>query len=531
MARKKNLERAIILGLILSTGVYGSAWAAEVTTGDFENAANVPIEGISVDGNNYTVSKDTTINGNTTGSALNWSWLGNKVITVENNANLTFNGIQLNNSTIKGNGNVTVENDNGGLAVFVGGDIQANSLTLNTSTSDGIYLYEHDLTIDVEHLTINSKDNGIIQETSEKNEDGSLRPLTTPTNITINDTQSININSSGSWAVHNNSQAGVLNNIYMRSDKAGSVINLMGLNGVSHTSSGETILKADNVNIGSSQYYGVFAGSSGLLDITAVNDVVIKDREIEKGNYARDIARAQNGTLVITAQNGNTNLIGESGVHTVGTGTATITAAQLNRILAADNTLHATGGDILITGQNNTIGADADVLSSNFDFVYGDGKAISPENISVTTVTATGENGYNDVRGAVVVEEGASTVNITGTNNYVSSEYKQVTAADEDERNIVSAIYTKGAGASVTIDSISDGINVIQSTAKDTDSEHTIWAQQGGTIEIKGRTIVNAHNAGINTDGVANAGNAYGVAVAAGTGDISDYTTDDGLPE
>lgn len=521
MARKKNLERAIILGLILSTGVYGSAWAAEVTTGDFEDAANGHIEGISVDGKNYTVSKDTTINGNTTGSALNWSWLGNKVITVENNANLTFNGIQLNNSTIKGNGNVTVENDNGGLAVFVGGDIQANSLTLNTSTSDGIYLYEHDLTINVEHLTINSKDNGIIQETSEKNEDDSLRPLTTPTNITIKDTQSININSSGSWAVHNNSQPGVLNNIYMRSDKAGSVINLMGLNGVSHTSSGKTILKADNVNIGSSQYYGVFAGSSGLLDITAVNDVVIKDREIEKGNYARDIARAQNGTLVITAQNGNTNLIGESGVHTVGTGTATITAAQLNRILAADNTLHATGGDILITGQNNTIGADADVLSSNFDFEYGDGKAISPENTSVTTVTATGENGYNDVRGAVVVEKGASKVNITGTNNYVSSEYKQVTAADED---IVSAVYTKGAGASVTINSTGDGINVIQSTAKYTDSEHTIWAQQGGNIEINGRTIVNAHNAGVNTNGEANAGNAYGVAVAAGTGDISGLT-------
>lgn len=524
MKGKKNLERAIVLGLILSTGVYGSAWAAEVTTGNFENAAKVTIEGISVDGNNYTVSKDTTINGNTTGSALNWSWLGNKVITVENNANLTFNGIQLNNSTIKGNGNVTVENDNGGLAVFVGGDIQANSLTLNTSTSDGIYLYEHHLTIDVEHLTINSKDNGIIQETSEKNEDGSKRPLTTPTNITINDTQSININSSGSWAVHNNSQAGVLNNIYMRSDKAGSVINLMGLNGVSHTSSGETILKADNVNIGSSQYYGVFAGSSGLLDITAVNDVVIKDREIEKGNYARDIARAQNGTLVITAQNGNTNLIGESGVHTVGTGTATITAAQFNRILAADNTLHATGGDILITGQNNTIGADADVLSSRFDFEYGDGKAISPENTSTTTVTATGENGYNDVRGAVVVEKGTSKVNITGANNYVSSEYKQVTAADEDERNIVSAVYTKGEGALVTIGSTGDGINVIQSTAKDTDSEHTIWAQQGGNIEINGRTIVNAHNAGVNTDGEANAGNAYGVAVAAGTGDISGLT-------
>ena len=308
----------------------------------------------------------------------------------------------------------------------------------------------------------------------------------------------------------------------------------MAANGVSLTSAGETILKADSINIGAFEYYGVYAGSGGTLDITAKNDVFIGDKindENTKGDYARDAARAQNGTLVITAQNGNIKLIGESGVHTVGSGTATITAAQLNRILAADNTLHATGGDILITGQNNTIGADADVLSSRFDFEYGDGKAISPENTSTTTVTATGENGYNDVRGAVVVEKGASKVNITGANNYVSSEYKQVTAADEDERNIVSAVYTKGEGALVTIGSTGDGINVIQSTAKDTDSEHTIWAQQGGNIEINGRTIVNAHNAGVNTDGVANAGNAYGVAVAAGTGDISDYTTDDGLPE
>lgn len=522
MKGKKNLERAIILGLILSTGVYGSTWAAEVTTGDFEDAANVPIEGISVDGNNYTVSKDTTINGNTTGSALNWSWLGNKVITVENNANLTFNGIQLNNSTIKGNGNVTVENDNGGLAVFVGSNIQANTLTLNTTNGNGIYLYEHDLTLDVEHLVINCTQNGIIQEVSE----GDI-PLTKPVTVTIDDTQSININSSGYWALRNNAQSGVINNVYMRSDKEGSIINLMAANGVSLTSAGETILKADSINIGAFEYYGVYAGSGGTLDITAKNDVFIGDKindENTKGDYARDAARAQNGTLVITAQNGNIKLIGESGVHTVGSGTATITAAQFNRILAADNTLHATGGDILITGQNNVIGADDDVLSSNFDFVYGDGKAISPENTSITTVTATGENGYNDVRGAVVVEKGASTVNITGTNNYVSSEYKQVTAADEDERNIVSAVYTKGAGASVTIGSTGDGINAIQSTAKDTDSEHTIWAQQGGNIEINGRTIVNAHNAGVNTDGVANAGNAYGVAVAAGTGDISGLT-------
>lgn len=34
MARKKNLERAVVLGLILSTGVYGNAWAEGPITDD-----------------------------------------------------------------------------------------------------------------------------------------------------------------------------------------------------------------------------------------------------------------------------------------------------------------------------------------------------------------------------------------------------------------------------------------------------------------------------------------------------------------
>lgn len=33
MKRRKNLERAIVLGLILSTGLYGSAWAEPIMDG------------------------------------------------------------------------------------------------------------------------------------------------------------------------------------------------------------------------------------------------------------------------------------------------------------------------------------------------------------------------------------------------------------------------------------------------------------------------------------------------------------------
>lgn len=530
MKGKKNLERAIILGLILSTGVYGSAWAAEVTTGEFikgQYTDGSPVDGITIDGNTINVSDSITVNG--TGTVNDSQWEPGKTISVGNGIDLTFNKVWLQNATITGNGNVIINSTNG-TPVWINANIEANKLILDTKTGNGITTYDGNVNLKVNELKINAKSNGILTMADKPQEKQT---------VTINDTQLVDINTSAiGIQITNNAD------LYMISEKVGSVINVMSGNGVTHSSAlGKSILKADYINIGAWETWGVSAGN-GSLEIEAKKDVFIGDKYVDEnrsGDYAEKAVQVTDGRLIITAKEGNVKIIGDEGVFTnrtsskgsatISKGSATITAGQNNYIYAGTNTLQAAGGNITVSAKNNFIKADADVKNSNFDFLYGDGKAISPENTSSTTVTATGENGYNNVRGAVVVEKGASTVNITGTNNYVSSEYKQVTAADEDERNIVSAVYTKGAGASVTIDSTGDGINVIQSIAKGTDSEHTIWAQQGGNIEIKGRTIVNAHNAGVNTDGVANAGNAYGVAVAAGTGDISGYTTDDGLPE
>lgn len=52
MKRERNLERAIVLGLILSTGVYGSAWAYEY---------NTPTDG---SGTGLSITTDTTYNEN-----------------------------------------------------------------------------------------------------------------------------------------------------------------------------------------------------------------------------------------------------------------------------------------------------------------------------------------------------------------------------------------------------------------------------------------------------------------------------------
>ena len=550
MMRRKNLERAVILGLLLSTGVYGNVFATEVTTNEFISGKyqnGDAVDGVIVDNNTIVVSKDIIVNGIPNQSDETENFNQNKTINVEKDVNVTFNNLYLNMQNITGKGNIVINANNSAQFVnpiYVGGNIQANSLTLNTNYGDGIYLYEHDLTLDVEHLTINATHNGFIQETSEKGPNGGYIPLTTPTTTTINNTQSINVNSSGSWAFRNNSQAGVLNNVYMCSDKEDSIINLMGANGYSHTSSGESILKADNINIGAWSAYGVYAGSGGKLEIEAKENVVISDKKNEKnktGDYALRAAKAENGILLITAKNGYTEMIGEEeGIWTNGSGSATVTSTLNNKILAGKYGLHAAGKDITVTGQNNIICADSDVAKNIFNFEYGDGLAISATNSTVTTVSATGENGYNDLRGAVYAtgadtrvdikkfEKTTSTFNrssVSEVNNYVYSaavidgagDLEGKTQIDNPDPNgdkftgmdVVSALYAE-EGANINL----SGINNIQTYYGDPNDEHTseraVWAYKGANISLDGTTNISTYKYEVSPEN-------RDIAIAAGT--------------
>ena len=518
MKRNRNLERAVILGLLLSTGVYGSAWAAEVTTSEFQNAQNVPIEGVSVDGNNYTVSADTVINGPKKGNATQWDWISGKTIDINNGVNLTFNELWLNNANITGQGNISVYNTKG-TPVWINGYIQANNLTLSTidgsdSNANGISTYDGDVTLDVNNLNITAVNNGILTQAERSDK----------MTVTINDTQSVNINMlSDGIGIHITNNA----DLNMISSKTDSIINVMAGNGVSTTSEqSNAILKADYVNVGAWSSWGVVA-DNGKLEIEAKKDVFIGDKFTDKekiGDYAVQAARATNGQLIITAKEGDVTIIGNEGVftnRTSTTGSATITAGQNNYIYAGTNTLQAAGGNINVNAQNNIIKADTDVKSSKFDFEYGDGLAISPENTSITTVTATGENGLNDIRGAVSAAKGASTVNITGANNNVYSAAVIDGAGDLDtsagskfeNKQVVSALYAeKGANINLT------GENHIGTWAdfEDDDTlERTVWAysddkQVGSSINLTGTVDIRTNSYDISPDSA-------DVAVAAGT--------------
>lgn len=82
MKKRKNLERAVILGVLLSTSVYGSTWAEEFPdgiieqTGTFGDMNTDTVIGVSDSGKAIYANKDITINGKT----------------IEINANLLANG-------------------------------------------------------------------------------------------------------------------------------------------------------------------------------------------------------------------------------------------------------------------------------------------------------------------------------------------------------------------------------------------------------------------------------------------------------
>lgn len=143
MARKKNLERAIILGLILSTGVYGSAWAetSNGIKGSFTN--KIPEESFIV-----SVGLDTAIE-------LNKRDEQNITIITSNSKDgdvkLDSNkyGIYINNadnntvSLNSANDNIiTVDNINNnvkyGNGITIAGNSTDNSIVLNAEGSNKI---------------------------------------------------------------------------------------------------------------------------------------------------------------------------------------------------------------------------------------------------------------------------------------------------------------------------------------------------------------------------------------------------------
>ena len=107
-----RIEKALVLGLLLSTNVYGVSMAEDLTYSEFVALA---------DGEkNITIADSTNVVGENTSSSLS-----GYQVTVTNGADVTFTNIAGNNVNIKGDGDITIKQDkNNGNYIFDGGIYQ-----------------------------------------------------------------------------------------------------------------------------------------------------------------------------------------------------------------------------------------------------------------------------------------------------------------------------------------------------------------------------------------------------------------------
>ena len=240
----------------------------------------------------------------------------------------------------------------------------------------------------------------------------------------------------------------------------------------------------------------------------------------------------------------------EKGVTAVNKGKVDIDFIDSGVNIVADNTdsdksvygLYAnTNGNIDInTNKNILIGANVE----NIEVTDEDGATVTKSFGSKHSVKAEGASlvnliaiaGDNKLYGVIYAKDDGTNVtldhNITneaGTvikkgsgSNYIYSSAHGSNDAVGDRQKVVAALYAQNKGQ-IDITAGEGGINYIETYYKelneDTDnSERTVWAQQGGTINITGTTIIKSSNdIGDYENGFAT--NSRGIAITAGSED------------
>ena len=273
-------------------------------------------------------------------------------------------------------------------------------------------------------------------------------------------------------------------------------------------------------------------GSRANIKLTAQegNNIIYSnyDESASKGISSRD-----GGTVILTAINGVNDVrasnVGIYAANYVRPEESSMVAlsAKINNIVSNDYTIYAkdTAFVELYAQENNLLAGDMNAQG------FGSGHAIQAASASNVDLNALGGN--NNISGVIYAKDDNTVVNLTheypqpvsetkvdnrteGSNIILSSAH-----GTEDRTDVVAAVYAQSNGE-VNIVAGKDGYNYIATDAtltNDKDREQTVWAQQGGKINIDGQTTIVASNADVNTNNIGD--NSLGIAITAGTGDIS----------
>lgn len=501
MSKKKNLERAIVLGLILSTGVCGSAWADTIHDfkGDRDSNGTITLTNgtvVTVDGTgNYGPGID---NGTGGGPGIDYDnnpnaiYLNNSLfyqdkegihnlpVLAEDNVKLVFNNVNMVSPYIKiaaganYGADIEINNDIGNgntkfAGISVSAIIEANSLTVD-SIGRGIYTgvgknafpvivdgqEYRNVYIDVNNqMKITSASDGIFNEGLNEGD------------VTIT-AGNVIIDASARNGIYNAGQGTDLgNNVSVTAENGNIEINLkdttdrIDLASVKNTTYGKTELTALNgaINLDSTRS-GIWATKgevslkSGLGN--SISAKVVKEDKIENN---KDITVAEQGFSVY-AEGGS----------------------KVDLSVTEDETG-------VIKGDNVLAGA-----------VYASGIAVKEEGQKVNNVTLNSKS--NNVYSHTVIDNAGDINTKDGeeTNKFFGKRF-------------VSALYAEdGANIELT------GENKIGTWADNRDSntlERTVWAYSsddtiGSSISFDGAVQ-------IGTDSYSSSPNSADVAIAAGT--------------
>lgn len=548
MKGKKNLERAIVLGLILSTGVYGSAWA-EITgqiqtvrpgSEDLIGKVNTYIKYKEITGNSDKDGFDSAISVSSNGEDRQYHSVDHTfnfkgkneigeslkidIVHKKNGNGKNFlAGVMTNgydkditaNLTINSEYSISInaksENDSSVLGVWAKSD---DKITIKNNNGD--------ITIDV------IKESGInksyIANPSEEEKTlhavYGLNASKDPEDKPVDKGSSINITADeGSITVTAKSNSTDLKDSYVYA---------------AANDNGNIILKAaDNISLESyannnNNAYGLDtrAGKENSLEADKINVYAMTEGgdayaiNVDNGSIENRLKAEESNVIKAESENGNAYAVSVKNGSTVN-----IASDKNNYISAYVNNSDKESVAIKADGVNSIVlvaGKENYINSSEDSYYAGsiNGLAISAENSAYVDIKSE-VDGITKIGGAVYAKDSNTIVSIVGKNNNVKNNIYSAAVIenagdlqnsnDEDMRklNVVSALYAED-GATINLSGINNIQTYYKNPSDDTTSERVVWAYDKANINIDGYTYISTYD-------YENSPNSMDIAIAAGT--------------
>lgn len=558
--RKRRLDRAIVLGLILSTSIYGTSFAADTTIEEFKKTAS---------DNVIHVSEDTTVNGTAVyatdlGDGLTentlWENIENRYkVQVDDGKSIIFNNVNMYVPEVYGNGDITINinksaNGTEAAGIATSGIINANNLTINVGKdTDGKPLKEGALS----YRGINTAGNNVYAETLNGN------------NVTVDATGRVEINSYDEAAftsedVDADISISAGNGIVINTDTRNGIYNAgksikdtIVTNEKENSISLKTTGKDGNIEIYSSgtgrDTAGVKNKNAGNVLLTATNGNIYIGKNILQNSLADNINSGTNtngiySTLGYTKlEANNINIFGKTNaVYNEGTGTIEIISKKpgvspladyddYNNILVAEeNGIKSdwTGSTTVEADNNNIIAGDVNGILSND---AGTIDVTAGKNNTIGQYTDESENVYTSEIGINAIEGTITVTAENGQNSIYGEKYGIRAGKDESSEKLESSIKVEATKGNNVINV--KGFYDSNGFDKDSGDGINVTANSTGTIALtanKGNNEINAIDDGIYVDTGSTKKvtlTAENNTITAGNNGIDYRGSDDGEPE